>query len=189
MRCSFRFGKDGKDDSPDRTKGGLIGHVEGGTDCKLLIYLELENYIESHQPSGLRWFSVVYLVSAHFPLPLFPRGSEDGSKFSKILPKIDPKMHRFFDRFGYRFFSLCLLGYWGQLGAHVGQLFAQNTGTLIEPWVVFAFAGSMLFFDILIFWSPWPHPSPVLARFWRVGGSILEVCGVHFFILIIILSL
>ena len=74
LRCSFRFGKDGKDDSPDRTKGGLIGHVEGGTDCKLLNYLELENYIESHQPSGLRWFSVVYLVSAHFPLSPLPSG-------------------------------------------------------------------------------------------------------------------
>ena len=84
-------------------------------------YLELENYIESHQPSGLRWFSVVYLVSAHFPLPLFPRGSEDGSKFSKILPKIDPKMHRFFDRFGYRFFlDVCLV-----IGANLEPMLAN----------------------------------------------------------------
>ena len=31
-----------------------------------------------------------------------------------------------------------------------------------------------------IFGASWPPPGPILAPFWRVRGSILEVFGAHF---------
>ena len=31
-----------------------------------------------------------------------------------------------------------------------------------------------------IFGPPWPPPGPILPRFWKVRGSILEVFGAHF---------
>ena len=64
---------------------------------------------------------------------------------------------------------------WG----HVGHIFDQNGAGGFSSSLFFV--GSMLFFDFLVLLAPsWPPPGPILARFWRVRGFILEVFGLHF---------
>ena len=105
-------------------------------------------------------------------------------KSTQILPKIDPKMHHFFDRFLHRFFfdfasilEANLEPCWPPWG-HLGGSWRPLGGLLEASWGLLAalFAGrvvcveSMLFFDFLAVLAPsWPH-----------FGSILEGSGLHF---------
>ena len=103
-------------------------------------------------------------------------------KSTKIFPKIDPKMHQFFDRFLHR----CFIDFWSILEANLEPcwpLFRTKYGEGIwgkgAPcwvYVIFRFFG---------------RPGPLLgpfwldfggfgAPFWRFLGSILEVFGLHF---------
>ena len=93
---------------------------------------------------------------------------------TKILPKIYPKRHRFFDRFLHRCLSI-LVRFWKPTWSHVGHFFAQNTATLTNGWVFYV--GSVFF---SVFWASWPPLGALWARFGRVRASILEVFGAHF---------
>ena len=100
----------------------------------------------------------------HFGANLAPFWDQ---KSTKIGPKIDPKRHRFFDRFLHRFF----LDFGSLLGPKLGPCwphFPQKRATLWYAAILFV--GSMSFFDFLV----------VLAPSWLDLGSILEGLGLHF---------
>ena len=92
-------------------------------------------------------------------------------KSFKILPKIDPKRHQFFNRFLHRF----LLVFGGQLGAMLATFsFKMVQGCGAPP----LFLLTLCYFSI--FWSSWPPLGPIWPRFGRVWASILDVFGLHF---------
>ena len=96
-------------------------------------------------------------------------------KSTKILPKIDPKMHQIFDRFLHRFF----LHFGSILGPKLGPCwphFPPKGGAPVGLRPLFCWVYVIFRF----FGPPGPPPGPILARFWRVRGSILEVFGLHF---------
>ena len=95
-------------------------------------------------------------------------------KSTNILPKIDPKMHHFFDRFLHRFFF------------DFGSIFEAN----LEPcWPLFrlkhgkserAEGGFCWVYVIFRFWGrPGPLLAPLGLDFFGGWGSILEASGAH----------
>ena len=95
-------------------------------------------------------------------------------KSTKILPKIDSKMHRFFDRFLHRFF-FDFAAIWEANLKPCWPLFRSKHGCRERAvgglcWVClfFRFSG-----------RPGPHLGALWARFGRVRASILEVFGAH----------
>ena len=107
-------------------------------------------------------------------------------KSSKILPKIDPKMHQIFDRFLHRFF----VHFSSNLGPKLGPcwpLFRPKWGGSVELRPVLccvAFFNRFFFFEILTpggdgvphFWPPSPMGYPIFGGFldpiWRQLGAI-----------------
>ena len=104
-------------------------------------------------------------------------------KSSQILPKIDPKMHQFFDQFLHRFF----LHFSSNLVAKLEPCWLLNRLKWGDPlgvrplfcWVHVLFR----FFRNFGPTVPWGTPppglkfDPILAPFWLHLGSILEVWG------------
>ena len=109
-------------------------------------------------------------------------------KSSKILPKIDPKRHQFFDRFLHRFF-IDFCSFWDPNLGPCWPHFRSKWGGRVACSRVFCWV-----YVIFRFLCP---PGPLLApfwggwgsifrffdrfwgRFWKVLGSSLEVSGDH----------
>ena len=87
-------------------------------------------------------------------------------KSTKILPKIDPKMHQIFDRFLHRFFSI-LAPTWDPTWGHVGHMFVQNWARRL--------ATTLSWFSKKVWARFLRFSKRVWARFWKVWGSIFEV--------------
>ena len=87
-------------------------------------------------------------------------------KSSKILPKIDPKMHQIFDRFLHRFF----VHFSSNLGPKLGPcwpLFLLPGGDLVKCYPLLCCVG--VFFRFFRPQARWGTPfwAPIWARFWR----------------------
>ena len=89
-------------------------------------------------------------------------------KSSKILPKIDPKRHQFFDRFLHRFF----IDFGSFLEANLGpcwRLFRPKWGDPVGRHLVFCWVDVIFRFV--------GRPGPLLAPFWGGHGSIFRFFG------------
>ena len=102
-------------------------------------------------------------------------------KSFKLILKIDPKRHNFFDRFSHRFFiDFCSL-----LGANLGPCWLHFRSKWGGP-----VARRPLFCWVYVIFRFRGHPGPLLAPFfggvldflifWSIWGSILEGFGVQF---------
>ena len=99
-------------------------------------------------------------------------------KSTKILPKIDPNMHQFCDRFLHRFFiDFCSI--WEANLEPCWPPFRSKWGGAIKSRPLFCCAYVLFRF--------FGRPDPLLAknvtrgsRFWEVLGSILEGFGLYF---------
>ena len=98
-------------------------------------------------------------------------------KSTKILPKIDPKRHKVFDRFLHRLFiEFC--SFWDTNLGPCWPHFRSKWRCAVAPPPSFLLG--LCYFSI---WEPsWPPLGAIWPRFWRVRGSILEVFGMLFFI-------
>ena len=92
-------------------------------------------------------------------------------KSTKILPKIDSKMHYFFVRFSHRFF----FDFASILEANLEPCWPLSwRPRMRRGWFMLGLS------SFSVFWASWPPLGALWARFGRVRASILEVFGAHF---------
>ena len=100
-------------------------------------------------------------------------------KSSKILPKIDPKRHQFFDRFLHGFFYRFLIDFGGQLGAMLATFSLKKSAAVTNTRGFFV---ALLFF-LHFFARPRGVPHPT-ARWgthpWPSFWEVLAPCWHHF---------